>query len=868
MKRSSKKALSLAAAVVLLALSARAGDPSDLDGDGVLDGLDNCVAIVNPGQGDGDGDGVGDLCDFEAAQALEDRNGEARAAGIDRSSLLVQQPYHEGEGTSWSDQLDLYAGNSGAWHLRQGHLDSFGSNTGERFSPLEFEGGLVGSQLRSSAVTRLLQVADDGFFDLVRCLNEDPAEVSCEPAVQAHASAIDLAPETGSLALARATGHTTSTLEFWQASGAGWVREQSLDLQVSLTSLAADGDWLAGSDYDEVFVFERQDGGWSDARAVLDEPRRGGGVALAGDLLAVGDRVSGHVRVLAVDEAGRWIERERLSPPPGRADVGFGRYLSFADGTLLVSGDSFGSGSPLFAYVDIGGRFHLASILDPVPEAGRWRTYVADAATIVTSVASEDGPSTITTYAIPWLCRDEDGDGAGVPGSPSCTHAELDCDDADPARGPGATELPHNGIDDDCDPTTPDEPGLEGEILFVDEVAEQILRFDLATLSLIGPFAPESGIARPTYLYRGPPGTVYVWEPLAGLEGTMFKLRADTGEQLASFPFARPSTNSVAVAPNGDLFATSAEGVSRYDGSTGESEVFADTGGSRLDFGPGGHLWVSQMPFSGWLRYRIDGEPVGVALPEVQSYVNLAFGHQDAVFFVDSKLGGRPYGGLRRLSLETGAIETLERGRWWRSLQVGSDGKLYGGVSDPIDSRLYKAFARFEPSTGQLIHLWEPFPGGKTKSKLVFLGGCTDEDGDGHAVEGGGCGPVDCDDADPSVNLHSAEIPGDGIDNDCNPSTPVGCSPEVPSAGASVAVGTSAIRVPFDLVVLASLAYLLRTRRRRYSRRRAMTSVIAPEPSRLSGTPMVRKMMKGTRKPGRKGCMSERLTRHRTSKPA
>ena len=48
-------------------------------------------------------------------------------------------------------------------------------------------------------------------------------------------------------------------------------------------------------------------------------------------------------------------------------------------------------------------------------------------------------------------CIDNDGDGFGDPANVGCTYPFWDCDDGNPDINPLATEIPGNGIDENCD---------------------------------------------------------------------------------------------------------------------------------------------------------------------------------------------------------------------------------------------------------------------------------------------------------------------------------------------------------------------------------------------------------------------------------
>lgn len=60
------------------------------------------------------------------------------------------------------------------------------------------------------------------------------------------------------------------------------------------------------------------------------------------------------------------------------------------------------------------------------------------------------------------------------------------------------------------------------------------------------------------------------------------------------------------------------------------------------------------------------------------------------------------------------------------------------------------------------------------------LATCTDSDGDLYAVEGGECGPVDCNDGDSAMNPGAVEVCADGIDNNCDVQVDEGCDTTIP----------------------------------------------------------------------------------------
>jgi len=133
--------------------------PSDTDGDGVVDAIDNCPSVPNPGQLDEDGDGVGDVCDNcpGIPNPTQANDGEA-VGGITPDGVGDACDPRPDLGGDFIGLFDGFNTLRSGWNVSAG-ADTWGV-TGGRMEQTSTAGGVSGN-------VRLLTWSDDTFGDAV-----------------------------------------------------------------------------------------------------------------------------------------------------------------------------------------------------------------------------------------------------------------------------------------------------------------------------------------------------------------------------------------------------------------------------------------------------------------------------------------------------------------------------------------------------------------------------------------------------------------------------------------------------------------------------------------------------------------------------
>ncbi len=113
-------------------------------------------------------------------------------------------------------------------------------------------------------------------------------------------------------------------------------------------------------------------------------------------------------------------------------------------------------------------------------------------------------------------------------------------------------------------------------------------------------------------------------------------------------------------------------------------------------------------------------------------------------------------------------------------LLITTNGYSYGSYGTPVNT----ACAPATPYVGDCSLCHVANRATSTPAKTAYMAGgttltnffcpappppvCTDNDNDGYAVEGGDCGPIDCNDSELAIYPGAPVIPNNGIDEDCS----------------------------------------------------------------------------------------------------
>ncbi|MBK7975377.1 MAG: hypothetical protein IPK07_19530 [Deltaproteobacteria bacterium] len=267
----------------------------------------------------------------------------------------------------------------------------------------------------------------------------------------------------------------------FEKGGTGWTQTQklvagdgtqgamfgtSVDIDGSTIVVGAPGDPSHGNLTGAVYVFQKTSGVWNQTQKLIASDATanqflGDRVALSGTSLvasAWGTATQGNTAgaVYAWELAsGSFAQSQKIIPADTGAQDRFGAALALKNGSLVVGavGDDDRGPNTGAAYV--------------FTKPGATWTQL-EKLTASDSTSDEDYAAAVATNGN-WMVVAADANGLGLVGSSYVygkTDAdgdgypvEVDCLDTNANVNPGKTEVPNNGIDDDCNAATPDTTG-------------------------------------------------------------------------------------------------------------------------------------------------------------------------------------------------------------------------------------------------------------------------------------------------------------------------------------------------------------------------------------------------------------------------
>ncbi|MGA1824409.1 MAG: MopE-related protein [bacterium] len=371
------------------------------------------------------------------------------------------------------------------------------------------------------------------------------------------------------------------------------------------------------------------------------------------------------------------------------------------------------------------------------------------------SVELEGKPGGSLTVNITGVCIDEDNDGFDIEGGPC---GPIDCNDNDPSINPGAPEI-CNGIDDDCNSEVDEifDVGVSCSVGVGECLRESIKVCDSSGTSTVcdavpGEPSPEvcdgldndcngeidNGVLNTFYedldqdTYGNPEVDIQAcFAPTGYVE--------DNQDCDDTDPDKYPSNIEVCDGKDNDCDSEIDEGVKNTYYEDSDSDGYGNQGSS---------IQACTAP-DGYVEDSTDCD-------DTRSDVNL--GQSEVCDSVDNDCDGEIDEGVKNTYYEDADGDNFGN---TDSIILACSAPT-GYVEDNSDCE--DSDASIYP--GAIEECGDSIDQDCDGQDLVCP--CTDSDNDNFFAEGGVCGPIDCNDNDPTINPGGKEICEDNIDQDCD----------------------------------------------------------------------------------------------------